>query len=186
MGLVVDQPKQGGGNQMGLVVDQPKQGGGNSNDGNTARKFFAEPTKSGAIAGLDPELIKRFANILSLLSCGFIVNYVSFKNYCIETAKMCLDLHNWYKISASVHKLLIHGADIIKELPLPGYLCLWGCFQKMCWKPVKKNTKVYDFSMLEKLQNRHQYRHCALDANSLRSYHCIQEEEPSQKKETVF
>lgn len=29
--------------EMGLVVDQPKQGGGNSNDGNTARKFFDDP-----------------------------------------------------------------------------------------------------------------------------------------------
>lgn len=104
---------------MGLVVDQPKQGGGNSNDGNTARKFFAEPITSGTITGLDPELIKRFANILSVLSCGFSVNYVSFKNYCIETAKMCLNLYSWYEMSASVHKQLIHGADIIKELPLP-------------------------------------------------------------------
>ena len=31
--------------EMGLVVDRPKQGGGNSNDGNTARKFFQNPKK---------------------------------------------------------------------------------------------------------------------------------------------
>lgn len=32
---------------------------------------------------------------------------------------MCVDKYGWYKMSASVHKLLIHGADIIKALPLP-------------------------------------------------------------------
>lgn len=73
---------------MGLVVDQQKQRGGNSNDSNTARKFFAEPAKSASIAGLYPEIIKRFANILSVISCGFNVNYANFKNYCIETAKI--------------------------------------------------------------------------------------------------
>lgn len=105
--------------EMGLVVDQPKQGGGNSNDGNTARKFFAEPEKSSDITGIDTEIIKRFANILSVLSCGFNVNHESFKKYSIDTAKMCINTYDWYKMSASVHKLLIHGADIIKELPLP-------------------------------------------------------------------
>lgn len=65
---------------MGLVVDQPKQGGGNSNDGNTARKFFAELTKSADITGIEMEIIKRFANILSALLCGFEVNHDSFKN----------------------------------------------------------------------------------------------------------
>lgn len=39
---------------MGLVLDQPKQGGGNSNDGTMARKFFVEPTISPTdITGID-------------------------------------------------------------------------------------------------------------------------------------
>lgn len=55
---------------VGLVVDQPKQGGGNSNDGNTARKFFENPAKVAIITGLDEYLIKRFSNILSALASG--------------------------------------------------------------------------------------------------------------------
>lgn len=90
---------------MGLVVDQPKQGGGNSNDGNTARKFFAEPEKASNITGINTDIIRRFSNILSVLSCGFYINTEIFKTYCIETAKMCVNIYGWYKMSASVHKL---------------------------------------------------------------------------------
>lgn len=38
--------------EMGLVVDLPKQSGGNSNDGNTARKFFDNAEKVASITGL--------------------------------------------------------------------------------------------------------------------------------------
>lgn len=105
--------------EMGLVVDQPKQGGGNSNDGNTARKFFKNPLLVSQITGINQELVEKFANILSIISCGHYINEEKFKKYCFETAQMAISLYGWYKISASVHKLLIHGADIIKSLPLP-------------------------------------------------------------------
>ena len=42
---------------MGLLVDVVKQGKGNTNDGNTARKFFAEPELSASLTGLDSILI---------------------------------------------------------------------------------------------------------------------------------
>lgn len=32
---------------------------------------------------------------------------------------MAIELYGWYRMSASLHKILIHGADIIKSLPLP-------------------------------------------------------------------
>lgn len=105
--------------QMGLVVDQPKQGGGNSNDGNTARKFFKNPSLVSEITGIDKDLIERFANILSIISCGYYIKEEVFKNYCFETAEMAIKLYGWYKMSVTVHKILIHGADIIKSLPLP-------------------------------------------------------------------
>lgn len=105
--------------EMGLVVDQPKQGGGNSNDGNTARKFFKNPSLVSQITGIDKELIERFSNILTTISCGHYVQEELFRKYCFETAQKAISLYGWYKMSASVHKLLIHGADIIKSLPLP-------------------------------------------------------------------
>ena len=105
--------------KMGLVVDQPKQGGGNSNDGNTARKFFNNPLLASQITGIDKVLIERFSNILSVISSGHYIQQVHFKEYCYETAEMAVSLYNWYKMSASAHKLLLHGADIIESLPLP-------------------------------------------------------------------
>lgn len=41
------------------LVDQAKQYGGNSNDGDTARKFFKNPSLDSQITGIDEELIKR-------------------------------------------------------------------------------------------------------------------------------
>lgn len=104
---------------MGLVVDQPKQGGGNSNDGNTARTFFKNPSLVSEITGIDKDLIERFANILSIISCGHYIKEEVFKNYCFETAEMAIKLYGWYIMSATVHKILIHGADIISHAILP-------------------------------------------------------------------
>lgn len=64
-------------------------------------------------------LIERFSNILSIISCGHYVKEDEFKCYCFKTVQMVVSLYDWYKMSATVHKLLIHGADIIKSLPLP-------------------------------------------------------------------
>lgn len=43
---------------MGLKIDQPRQGGaGTSNDGNMARRFFANPEMSSLITGLKKNLL---------------------------------------------------------------------------------------------------------------------------------
>lgn len=105
--------------EMGLVIDLPKQGGGNSNDGNTARRFFSSPELVARITGLDQNLISRFSIILSTLASGFAIKIVEFKKYCIETANIYTSLYNWYFMSVTVHKVLIHSADIINTQPLP-------------------------------------------------------------------
>nr|CAI5845266.1 unnamed protein product [Callosobruchus analis] len=56
--------------KMGFIVDQPKQGGGYTNDGNTARKYFANPSLASEVTGLKENLIRRFANILVTISSG--------------------------------------------------------------------------------------------------------------------
>lgn len=60
--------------EIGLVVDKPKPGFENSNDGNTARRFFANPEFSAEITGLDVTLIKNFDTLLRALSSGFDIN----------------------------------------------------------------------------------------------------------------
>lgn len=105
--------------QMGLIVDQPKHGGGNSNDGNTARRFFESPKLASEVTGIDEGLIFRFSNILNALSSGYDINHMKFEAYCQETAKLYLKLYAWYYMPASVHKILVHGADVINFAILP-------------------------------------------------------------------
>lgn len=101
--------------QMGLLIDVVKQGFGTTNDGNTARRFFREYKKSAQITKIDADLIKHFAVILQVLSCGKAVNIDSFREYCKETAEIFVHHYPWYNMPSSIHKMLIHGADICKH-----------------------------------------------------------------------
>ncbi|XP_060871765.1 uncharacterized protein LOC132945941 [Metopolophium dirhodum] len=104
---------------MGLLVDIVLQGHGTTNDGNTARKFFKNFEKSAKITNIDEELIKKFGNILMVLASDYEIDTESFKNYCLDTAKYYITLYPWYNMPASVHKILIHGADVIQHALLP-------------------------------------------------------------------
>lgn len=54
--------------QMGLLVDIVKQGHGTTNEGNTARRFFAKYKTSASITGVN--VIKKFGTILQVVSSG--------------------------------------------------------------------------------------------------------------------
>lgn len=94
-------------------------GHGTTNDGNTARCFFKHAEKSAQITGIDVNLINRFNNILSVMASGRNINIKNFQNYGIETAKLFLALYPWFYMPASVHKILIHGAEVIRHALLP-------------------------------------------------------------------
>ncbi|EFN73325.1 hypothetical protein EAG_00450, partial [Camponotus floridanus] len=82
-----------------------------SNDGNTSRRFFADPKLSSEITGVDEVLIEHFGNILSALNYNETISYIKFGEYAHETAKMFVKLYPWYDMPPSVHKVLIHGPD---------------------------------------------------------------------------
>lgn len=105
--------------QMGINVDIPTQGSGNSNNGNTARRFFANPSLVSTITGVDEELIKRFSVILTVLNSNYQVNVEKFRVYAHETAELYINLYSWYYMPVSVHKMLIHGAQVIENLCIP-------------------------------------------------------------------
>lgn len=105
--------------EMGLIVDRPKPGFGSTNDGNTARRFFKNSQKSAEITGLDENLIKRFSVILQVLSSGYDINTDEFKKYAAETKVLYLTLYPWYYMPVTVHKILVHSADIIECTQLP-------------------------------------------------------------------
>jgi hypothetical protein len=105
--------------EMGLIVDVVLPGHGTTNDGNTARKFFSNAIKSAEITEINLDLIQRFGNILSVLASGHEINTDAFKDYGVETAKLYVSLYPWYYLPASVHKILLHGAEVIKHALLP-------------------------------------------------------------------
>lgn len=94
-------------------------GSGTTNDGNTARAFFRDPKKTAEITGLNENLITRFSYILKTISCGYEVNADQFDEYAKQTAKLFVDLYPWFYMPSSVHKVLIHGGDIIRAALLP-------------------------------------------------------------------
>lgn len=105
--------------RMGLLVDMPKQGFGSSNDGNTARRFFANPALTSEITGVDKELIECFGLVLRILSSGLKINVDAFKILLKDTLNLYLNLYNWYYLPSSVHKVLVHGCDVIENFDLP-------------------------------------------------------------------
>lgn len=105
--------------EMGLIVDKPKPGYGNSNDGNTARNFFKNSDKSAEITGLDVSLINKFYTILRVLSSGYDINIEKFEKFANETRHLYLSLYSWYYMPVTVHKILIHSAEVIKSALLP-------------------------------------------------------------------
>ncbi|XP_072749999.1 uncharacterized protein [Anoplolepis gracilipes] len=101
--------------RLGFLIDVVKQGKGTSNDGNTARKFFANPKLSATITGLDENLITRFGVLLQVIASGKRINVSKFESYAFKTAEIYISLYPWYYMPVSVHKLLIHGSEIIKN-----------------------------------------------------------------------
>lgn len=101
--------------QMGLLVDVPKAGFGNTNDGNTSRRFFANPGIAAEITGVDLNLIKRLKVILEVISSSYKVDLKKFALYGYETAKTYIDLYPWHPITPTMHKILIHSATVMEN-----------------------------------------------------------------------
>ncbi|CAG9840790.1 unnamed protein product [Diabrotica balteata] len=105
--------------EMDLLVHIPKAGYGNSNDGNTSRRFFQNTECSSCITGINRELINRFKVILEVISSGHEIDHHKFENYAQDTAKLYVKLYGWHPMSPTVHKMLIHGAQVIEQAILP-------------------------------------------------------------------
>lgn len=109
---------------MNIRIDRPLQGGaGNSNTGNAARQAFSSPELFSEATGVDETLIRRIRTILITISCFKKIDKSKFSNFCLETAKLFIQLYPWYNMPASLHRILIHGADIIESFDVPiGFL----------------------------------------------------------------
>jgi len=106
-------------NRLSLTVDVVKQGSGTTNTGNVARCFFAKSKAVSQIIGVDEELLTRMHVILQIISCTQEVDLDAFEKYCLATAEKCVELYPWYRMPPSVHKVLIHGCDIMRTFDRP-------------------------------------------------------------------
>jgi hypothetical protein len=105
-------------NEMGLLVDKAKPGKSRkTNDGNTARRIFNR--ESARITGVDEDFVRRFYVILQIISSGFEINTEEFDKYTKDTAKLFVQVYPWSYVPVNVHKVLVHGADIISGAILP-------------------------------------------------------------------
>lgn len=104
---------------IGLIIDKVKPGFGTSNDGNTARAFFYNYATTAQITNIDENLIHRFGTILAAITSGYEINTEKFQEFCHETRVIYVNLYAWYNMPATVHKILVHGASIIKNCIIP-------------------------------------------------------------------
>ena len=131
---------------MGLVIDQPRVGGaGTSNDGNTARRFFQQNDVSANIMNMDADFMKRLHIIQATMSCGYEINSSKFKTLCWETASLYVDLYPWYPMTWTLHKILIHGYEVIELFTLP-----LGMFSEEAHEATNKVFKIFRESFTRK------------------------------------
>lgn len=96
-------------------MDVPKAGFGNTNDGNTSRRFFANPELAAEITRVDYNLIYRLKVILEVISSGQKVNLHMFADYCMDIIKLYVSLYPWHPMTPTMHKILVHGATVMDK-----------------------------------------------------------------------
>lgn len=57
--------------------------------------------------------------ILETICCNFAIDAEKFGIYARETANLAISLYPWYNMPSTVHKILIHGKEIIESAVLP-------------------------------------------------------------------
>ncbi|CAG7819533.1 unnamed protein product [Allacma fusca] len=122
--------------QLKLRVDYPNPTGGTSNDGNTARRAFQNFKTFARILNVREDIVRDFRTVLITLSSQFPINPGRFKVHCISLFNKLMDEYSWYLLPSSIHKILIHGAEIISASPLPVGMLAEDCAESRnkCYK----------------------------------------------------
>lgn len=107
-------------NEMGLRISMPKQNGsGNSNDGNTARRAFANTKLLASITNFSEDLLNKFHAILIAISSNYYINSEEFRSYCETTFSLYMRSYPWNLMSPKIHKILVHGYQINNSSLVP-------------------------------------------------------------------
>lgn len=96
----------------------PKANFGNTNDGNTSRRFFEDPKVASDITGISYELIYRLSHFRDYLK--WPQNRPrKIRSLRKSTAELYVSLYGRHPMTPTMHKILVHGAVIIKNALLP-------------------------------------------------------------------
>ena len=57
--------------------------------------------------------------ILNVINSGHAIHAQRFGDYRSETAQLYLALYSWYHMPSTMHKVLIHGAEIVRSAIVP-------------------------------------------------------------------
>ena len=87
-----------------MIIDKPKPGFGNTNDGNTARRFFAKVEISAAITKIDIVLINKMHTIYTAVTSGHGIDVNKFILFTFDTAKYFVEKYPWYRMPPTLHK----------------------------------------------------------------------------------
>jgi len=112
------QVKQAFQRELNLIVDS-SSGPGNTLSGNVARKAFSNPIKFGKIVGVSPVLISNLFVIWCTLASKYQINSIKFGELCQQTLDIYMSEVGWFNIPPTIHKVLVHGQDIVEACPVP-------------------------------------------------------------------
>jgi len=104
--------------EMNLIVDSANSPG-NTLTGNVARKAFAHPIKFAQIIGVSPMLVSNFFVIWQTLASKHLIRVEHFERLCAETLELYMSEVGWFNLPPTLHKILVHGREIIEASPVP-------------------------------------------------------------------
>lgn len=107
--------------KTGVLVDVVRPNSGTTNDGNAARTLLSDKYRQefANILNIEKSLLDDFHIILIVLSSGLPIDPEKFGNFCRDVAYKYVSMLNWHPMTVTIHKILIHGADIIKNSSVP-------------------------------------------------------------------
>lgn len=86
---------------------------------NTVRRAFSRTELLASITGLNVNFLNYLHTILITLSAEFEIDAHKFRAHCIKTAEIFFQNYEWYTMSATLHKILVHSSQIIEASLVP-------------------------------------------------------------------
>ncbi|KAJ8666761.1 hypothetical protein QAD02_008423 [Eretmocerus hayati] len=126
---------------MGVRVDQVRGGFGSSNTRNVARRRLADPENFSKALEIDETLVKEVSLILRLFRCKKDLRLDEVRRICYETHDYFFRVYEEAYVNSTLHKALIHGADIAGLFPLP--VAFFSKDALRTWHKIFRRAMVY-------------------------------------------